>query len=157
MHLLGVVLAGPEEWHAVAAWIVGAIRAAGPKPEYCANLGRILFRREQWAQAAACFRQSIAGDPLGPGVTFQLGRTLLLLGRPDEARLAFEQVTALAPRFAEAHYNHLGVLWTIQEKFDPWASRAGDIGIPPSHRGAPELCRSTLEPRTCAAADGRVD
>ena len=117
LHLLGVALAEAGRVDEAIVCIAAAIRLAGPHPLYCANLGRIFLSHEHYREAAACFRQALAAAPLDWPLTFQLGRALIGLGDRSHARLAFEQVTALQPRFAESWYN-LGVLATMDQQLD---------------------------------------
>lgn len=115
LHLLGVVLAETGRYDTALACIGEAIRSGGPRPAYCANLGRVFMRQQRFTEAVACFRQALRHNPLDAGVTMQLARGLAAVGNLTEAETAFAQAAAIDPGMHEAHFN-LGILWTMQQR-----------------------------------------
>jgi len=95
---------------------------------YC-NLGSLLQKRERPDEAEACYRQVLAFKPadeddetifrralaIKPNFVtahYNLGVTLMNLGRLDEAEASYRKALELKPDYAEAHFN-LGS--TLQE------------------------------------------
>lgn len=64
---------------------------------------------EEWAAAAAAFRQGLELEPDSPSLRHRLGTALIMTGDAVAAVEQFEKATRLAPEFAQAHYS-LGVI-----------------------------------------------
>jgi tetratricopeptide (TPR) repeat protein len=69
------------------------------------NLGTLHFHLRQFARAEEFYRRATISDPGYVLAYFDLGNVLDELERPDESIAAYCQAVALAPRYADAHYN----------------------------------------------------
>ena len=69
------------------------------------NLGTLHFHLRQYARAEDFYRRATIADPGYVLAYFDLGNVLDELDRPDESIAAYCQAVALAPRYADAHYN----------------------------------------------------
>jgi tetratricopeptide (TPR) repeat protein len=76
----------------------------GYAPAYI-NLGTIHFHQHQYARAEDLYRQATEADPGYVLGFFDLGNVLDELQRLDESIVAYRRAIALAPRYADAHYN----------------------------------------------------
>jgi tetratricopeptide (TPR) repeat protein len=103
------------------------------------NLGTLHFHLRQYARAEEFYRRATIADPGYVLAYFDLGNVLDELDRPDESIAAYCQAVALAPRYADAHYNlalayerkaqHRPALrhWQAYVRLDnrgPWADHA---------------------------------
>jgi tetratricopeptide (TPR) repeat protein len=103
------------------------------------NLGTLHFHLRQFARAEEFYRRATIADPGYVLAYFDLGNVLDELDRPDESIAAYCQAVALAPRYADAHYNlalayerkalHRPALrhWQAYVRLDnrgPWAEHA---------------------------------
>ncbi len=103
------------------------------------NLGTLHFHLRQFARAEEFYRRATISDPGYVLAYFDLGNVLDELERPDESIAAYCQAVALAPRYADAHYNlalayerkglHRPALrhWQCYVRLDnrgPWADHA---------------------------------
>lgn len=69
------------------------------------NLGTIHFHLRQFARAEELYRRATETDSTYVLAFFDLGNVLDELERPEESIAAYLQAVALAPRYADAHYN----------------------------------------------------
>lgn len=69
------------------------------------NLGTIHFHLRQFVRAEELYRIATEKDPGYVLAFFDLGNVLDELERPDESIAAYQRAVALAPRYADAHYN----------------------------------------------------
>jgi tetratricopeptide (TPR) repeat protein len=69
------------------------------------NLGTIHFHLRQYAQAEELYRRATETDSTYVLAFFDLGNVLDEMERPEESIAAYLQAVALAPRYADAHYN----------------------------------------------------
>jgi tetratricopeptide (TPR) repeat protein len=103
------------------------------------NLGTLHFHLRQFALAEEFYRRATIADPGYVLAYFDLGNVLDELERPDESIAAYCKAVALAPRYADAHYNlalayerkgrHRPALrhWQAYVRLDnrgPWADHA---------------------------------
>src|ERR1700683_4708357 len=58
-----------------------------PHPQYYNNIGTSLIERNRWEEAESCSREAIRLDPKLPIAHNNLGRLLLVRGRPEEAKI----------------------------------------------------------------------
>jgi len=83
-------------------------RIIAQQPDYAPayiNLGTIHFHQHQYARAEDLYRQATEADPGYVLGFFDLGNVLDELQRLDESIVAYRRAIALAPRYADAHYN----------------------------------------------------
>jgi tetratricopeptide (TPR) repeat protein len=69
------------------------------------NLGTLHYHQKQYACAEELYRQATEADPSYVLAFFDLGNVLDELQRPDESIAAYSRALALAPGYADAHYN----------------------------------------------------
>ncbi len=69
------------------------------------NLGTIYFHLRKFSRAEHLYRRATDADSGYVLAFFDLGNVLDELDRPDESVEAYRQAIALAPRYADAHYN----------------------------------------------------
>lgn len=69
------------------------------------NLGTIHFHLRQYARAEELYRRATETDSTYVLAFFDLGNVLDELERPEESVAAYLQAVAVAPRYADAHYN----------------------------------------------------
>ena len=67
--------------------------------------GTALKKRDRFAEAIECFKQSVAADPGYAEAFNNLGETLADMGRPDEAISFFRKALELKPDFGLATGN----------------------------------------------------
>jgi protein O-GlcNAc transferase len=72
---------------------------------YYSNLGEVYRRRQQWSEAEACFRRSLAHDPRQAAAWNNLGLLLGEQARQAESMEACGAAIALDPAYADAHFN----------------------------------------------------
>lgn len=104
LHLLGLIASETGDQNLAAALIVRAIRARGPEPAFCANLGLVLHRDGRIQEAVACYRQALQGNPHDTHARFHLACALRDWGHMEEAAEGYRDVLARDPAMAEAHY-----------------------------------------------------
>jgi len=107
--LLGSALLGVSEWdRADAAYR----RAVSLEPEkagiFYSRMAHTLLELNQPERALAAYRRSVDVHPHDPLYRCGLGDILIRLGRPDEAREAYNQAIALDPDQTGAFLNRLG-------------------------------------------------
>jgi len=142
------------------------------EPNYTAaliNLGTLHYHQKLYPRAEELYRRATQSDPTYVLAFFDLGNVLDELQRPDESIAAYCRAIALAPGYADAHYNlalayerkgerrHALAHWQIYIRLDkagPWADHArGQIRkllsrekLAIAHRSpgyrAPATCRS---------------
>jgi tetratricopeptide (TPR) repeat protein len=103
------------------------------------NLGTLHYHQKQYARAEELYRQATQADPSYVLAFFDLGNVLDELQRPDESIVAYSRALALAPGYADAHYNlalaserkgerrRALMHWQIYIRLDkrgPWADHA---------------------------------
>ena len=113
----------------------------GPEPEFCFNLGNILYGLGAMGEAIERFSQAVEFDPDYAEAWNNLGNVYAEIGRATDAIRAYEAALQVAPDYADAHFNladtlyhegrtHEAVLhWRAYLKVDPsseWAERARD-------------------------------
>lgn len=69
------------------------------------NLGTLHFHLRQYSRAEEFYRRATISDSGYVLAYFDLGNVLDELERPDESIAAYCKAVALAPRYADAHYN----------------------------------------------------
>jgi TPR repeat protein len=69
------------------------------------NLGTLYYHQKQYARAEELYRQATEADASYVLAFFDLGNVLDELQRPDESIAAYKRAIALAPGYADAHYN----------------------------------------------------
>ena len=77
-------------------------------PAYTAaliNLGTLHYHQKQYQRAEELYRRATDSDSSYVLAYFDLGNVLDELDRPDESILAYRHAIALAPGYADAHYN----------------------------------------------------
>jgi tetratricopeptide (TPR) repeat protein len=77
-------------------------------PEYTAaliNLGTLHYHQKQYARAEELYRRATLADSSYVLAFFDLGNVLDELQRSDESIAAYSHAVALAPGYADAHYN----------------------------------------------------
>jgi protein O-GlcNAc transferase len=72
---------------------------------YYSNLGEVYRRRQEWREAEACFRRSLAHAPRQAAAWNNLGLLLGEIDRPAESIEACRAAIALEPDYADAHFN----------------------------------------------------
>ncbi len=82
------------------------------------NLGTIHFHLRQYARAEELYRRATETDATYVLAFFDLGNVLDELERPEESIAAYLQAVALAPRYADAHYN-LALAYERKGQFRP--------------------------------------
>ncbi len=91
-------------------------RALELSPDYARaryNLGRLLFTKHLYGEAAECFRKVIDREPDNADAHYYLAFSLAEMRQVDEAITAYRQTVQVDPRYYLAHYN-LGVLLNAQ-------------------------------------------
>ncbi len=87
------------------------------------KLGKSLYKQEQWAEAAECFRQALALKPASAVAHYQLGRTLLAQNQLTDALTSFRQAVTLKPNYFKplcglgAAFHSLGQLAEASRSF----------------------------------------
>jgi tetratricopeptide (TPR) repeat protein len=97
------------------------------------NVGEILFRREQPAQAANCFREAVRLLPNYADAINNLGNVLTQTGRPNEALPLFERALKLKPDFAETHTNIGNALYELGRDAEAVAQFERAIALKPKY------------------------
>ena len=69
------------------------------------NLGTLYFHEKNFLRAELHYRHATLADPEYVLAYFDLGNVLDELGRLEESIAAYKKAIALAPRYADAHYN----------------------------------------------------
>jgi tetratricopeptide (TPR) repeat protein len=105
---LGAALLTLGAWDTGAAALERALALRPDYPEALESMGHVHRRGGDHAQACRLYARCVVLDPGNVGAWIHLGETLLVLGRFEQARAAFEDAVARAPRDAVAH-NALGV------------------------------------------------
>ena len=90
-------------------------------------LGYVLFAQQKIGESVAALAQSLKMNINNAEAHKILGRTLMIIGRFDRARIEFEQAARLKPESAEIRYN-LGKLYSAQDDF-PAARREFDLAL----------------------------
>jgi tetratricopeptide (TPR) repeat protein len=78
------------------------------EPQYTAaliNLGTLHYHQKQYHRAEELYRRATLSDTSYVLAFFDLGNVLDELERPDESIAAYRRAIALAPGYADAHYN----------------------------------------------------
>jgi tetratricopeptide (TPR) repeat protein len=103
------------------------------------NLGTLHYHQKQYALAEELYRRATQADATYVLAFFDLGNVLDELQRPDESIAAYSRAIALAPGYADAHYNlalayerkgerrRALAHWQIYVRLDkngPWADHA---------------------------------
>lgn len=90
----------------------GALSGAGrgepgraASADECFERGRLLEEREQYAEAARAYRETLALDGRFPEAFFNLGNVLRALGRPEAAAEMYQLALAQDPTLACGWYN----------------------------------------------------
>jgi protein O-GlcNAc transferase len=112
-----------------------AIVAMAPDdPEYAYRLGKAYLRLSQWS-----YERIMAIDPKSARLSQALGREYLQQGRPDEARVAFEQAAARDPALPEVHLA-LARLHADEQRWDDAAREVErELALVPESRDARAL------------------
>jgi tetratricopeptide (TPR) repeat protein len=103
---LQAVQAEEQGRKSAAIEIYGKILALDPA--YTAaliNLGTLHYHQKQYLRAEELYRRATEADSTYVLAFFDLGNVLDELQRPDESICAYRQAIALAPGYADAHYN----------------------------------------------------
>jgi tetratricopeptide (TPR) repeat protein len=133
------------------------------------NLGTLYYHQKQYARAEELYRRATQADSSYVLAFFDLGNVLDELQRPDESIAAYQRAIALAPGYADAHYNlalayerkgerrRALTHWQIYVRLDksgPWADHAhGQIRKLLSREKLTIAHRSTgFQPQVCKAA-----
>jgi len=77
-------------------------------PAYTAaliNLGTLYYHQKQYGRAEELYRRATEADATYVLAFFDLGNVLDEMQRPDESIAAYTRAIALAPGYADAHYN----------------------------------------------------
>lgn len=108
-------------------------------------LGYVLFGQQKIGEAIAALAKSLRLNINNAEAHKILGRTLMIIGRHDRARIEFEQAARLKPDSAEIRYN-LGKLFSAQDNF-PAARREFDhaLRLDPSYMEAYNALGFALE------------
>jgi tetratricopeptide (TPR) repeat protein len=111
-------------------------------PAYTAaliNLGTLHYHQKQYPRAEELYRRATQADATYVLAFFDLGNVLDELQRPDESIAAYARAIALAPAYADAHYNlalayerkgerrRALIHWQVYIRLDksgPWADHA---------------------------------
>jgi predicted Zn-dependent protease len=103
------------------------------------NLGTLHYHQKLYERAEELYRQATEADATYVLAFFDLGNVLDELQRPDESITAYRRAIALAPGYADAHYNlalayerkgerrRALVHWQLYVRLDktgPWAEHA---------------------------------
>jgi len=103
------------------------------------NLGTLYYHQKQYHRAEQLYRRATETDSSYVLAFFDLGNVLDELERPDESIAAYRRAIALAPLYADAHYNlalacerkgerrRALVHWQVYTRLDksgPWADHA---------------------------------
>ena len=103
------------------------------------NLGTLHYHQKLYTGAEELYRRATLADPTYVLAFFDLGNVLDELQRPDESIAAYARAIALAPAYADAHYNlalayerkgerrRALIHWQIYVRLDkggPWAEHA---------------------------------
>jgi len=67
--------------------------------------GNMAYNERDFAKAESYFRRYLETDPTDPGVSTDLGTTLLFQGKKAEATKIYRDVIARNPEFVSAHFN----------------------------------------------------
>jgi tetratricopeptide (TPR) repeat protein len=73
------------------------------------NLGNLLYRQGEVAEARSLYERALEHDPAQPEARYNLANLLEDIGDLEGAVTELRKVCALAPQFADAHYN-LGLM-----------------------------------------------
>ena len=137
---LSAVQAEEQGRKPAAMEIYGKILALDPA--YTAaliNLGTLYYHQKQYQRAEELYRSATQADSSYVLAFFDLGNVLDELQRPDDSICAYRRAIALAPGYADAHYNlalayerkgerrRALVHWQIYIRLDksgPWADHA---------------------------------
>lgn len=90
-------------------------------PEKLAELAEVFFHRGQYESALMNYYQALSQEPQRHDIRLQAGRTLLLLGRLEDAKRELAEVLIHQPEVAEAH-EALGLAF-LQENHTAEAQR----------------------------------
>ena len=93
----GTRLLEERDFHAAAVPLRRARELEPDKASIREALGRALFGSQQYAEAAAEFEALVERAPTNDYALFCLGRALLELGRPKDARKALALAAGLRP------------------------------------------------------------
>lgn len=73
------------------------------------NLGNLVYRKAELAEARGFYERALEHDPVQPEARYNLANLLEDLGETELAIAELRKVCAAAPEFADAHYN-LGIM-----------------------------------------------
>ena len=90
-------------------------------------LGYVLFAQQKIGESIGALAKSLRLNIENAEAHKILGRTLMIIGRYDHARVEFEQAARLSPDSAEIRYN-LGKLYSAQDNF-PAAQREFEYAL----------------------------
>ena len=108
-------------------------------------LGYVLFAQQEIGESIGALAKSLRLNIENAEAHKILGRTLMIIGRYDRARIEFEQAARLKPESAEIRYN-LGKLYSAQDNF-PAARREFEdaLRLDPSYMEAYNALGFALE------------
>jgi tetratricopeptide (TPR) repeat protein len=95
------------------------------------DLGDLLMQREDHIAAVEAFERAAQLEPENPQVRWRLGRALMMVDRPAEARLAFEDAISRDDNDAMAHALLGSLLFEQEDWQDAWNHlyRAVQLGL----------------------------
>lgn len=102
LNLVGAAEAAMNQFDAAATHLREAVRLAPDSPETQSNLGNLLLRMGQPAEALPCFLAAIALRPQMPELHFNAGIAFAATGQAEDAVRAYRQAITLRPGFAPA-------------------------------------------------------
>jgi len=124
--------------------IEAARRAAKLRPRWefpRVLLGRLYFEDGQYGNAVASCRVAIDLGSKHPDIFLVRGQACTQLQQTEEAKRAFEILTALQPNSAEAHYQLGLILRQLDEKERARAEFMKALRIDPNHAGARKILK----------------
>ena len=99
---LGAALSAKGELGEALATYQQGLRFNSNNVDLLLDLGNAWLAQTNSARAADCFRNALKVDPASPGLHYNLGLALGLLGRPGDARLELQAALRLQPDFSAA-------------------------------------------------------
>ena len=115
--LLGVVCQAENQTErAIREYRRAIVLAPGAKSHY-EWLGRLLYEKQRYGEAAGVFSRFLEFDPGNVEIRSRLGLALLNRRRPEQAEEQFREAARLSPDSPDMH-RYLGVALTHQGKLD---------------------------------------